>query len=79
MYVRSSGTTILLSGVSYTKEESNELLIKGRRPVNEGNFTIAKGLISLEENAVIENTGTFTVNASGVVFWDLWKLNTDCL
>lgn len=66
-----SGSTLLLSSVSYTKEEASELIIKERKLINEGSFTINKGLISLEKYAVLENTGTFTVNASGVVLGPL--------
>ncbi|HWY89935.1 MAG TPA: DUF6531 domain-containing protein [Solirubrobacteraceae bacterium] len=65
--MQGTGSTVLLSGVSYTKEELTELAIKERTLVNEGSFTISKGLISLEKHAVFENIGTFTANAEGVV------------
>jgi RHS repeat-associated protein len=66
-----TGSTVLLSGVSYSKEELTELRIIERTLINEGSFTIAKGLISLEKNAVIENIGTFTANSEGVVLGPL--------
>ncbi len=60
-----SGSTILMSGASGSKEVSGEVLLDQRTFVNEGTFTLAKGLIAMEEGAEIQNAGTFNLTSSG--------------
>jgi RHS repeat-associated protein len=60
------GTTVLPGGSS-TIVDRGEVYLYERKLVSEGGFTISKGLILMKDGALIENTGTFTVNAESSV------------
>ncbi len=60
------GTTVLSGGAS-TIDDRGEIYLYERKLINEGTFTIAKGLILVKNGGLIENTGTFTVNAESTV------------
>jgi RHS repeat-associated protein len=62
-----SGTTVLVSGASGSKEKSGQVYLRQRTFINEGTFTLQEGSISIEEGAEIKNVGTFTANAEGTV------------
>ena len=59
------GTTVLTSGATGSKEESSEVFLEQRALINEGTFTLAKGLIRMREGAELKNTGTFDANSGG--------------
>ena len=60
-----SGTTVLASGASGSKENLVEVTLKQRTFINEGTFTITQGAIGMHEGAEFKNTGTFVANAGG--------------
>ena len=60
-----SGTTVLASGASGSKETLIEVALKQRTFINEGTFTMTKGAIGMREGAEFKNTGTFVANAEG--------------
>ncbi len=60
-----SGTTVLASGASGSKETLVEVALKQRTFVNEGTFTMTQGAIGMQEGAEFKNTGTFVANAGG--------------
>jgi hypothetical protein len=59
------GTTVLASSATGSKEGSGEVLLEQRTLINEGTFTLAKGLIRMGNGAEIKNTGTFVTNSEG--------------
>jgi YD repeat-containing protein len=60
-----SGSTVLLSGASGSKEEGTSIALAQRTFVNEGTFTLGTGQILMSESAEIKNVGTFNINAQG--------------
>ncbi len=58
---------MLASSATGSKEESGEVFLEQRTFINEGTFTLTKGLIKMSEGAEIKNMGTFITNAEGTV------------
>ena len=61
-----TGTTVVPVGATAIENRAQVYLYE-RKLVNEGSYTIAKGFISMQYGAVIENNATFTVNAESTV------------
>jgi hypothetical protein len=59
------GTTVLASSATGSMEGSSEVLLEQRTLINEGTFTLTKGLIKMSNGAEIKNTGTFVANSEG--------------
>jgi RHS repeat-associated protein len=60
-----SGTTVLASGASGSKETLVEVALEQRTFINEGTFTMTEGVIGMHEGAELKNMGTFVANAGG--------------
>ncbi len=57
------GATVVSSGASGTASPGTTASLKQREFVNKGTFVLESGRITASEGAVLENTGTFTVNS----------------
>jgi RHS repeat-associated protein len=62
-----SGSTVVASGASGSKEESTQVYLSKRTLINEGTFTVSSFYISVEEGAEIKNSGTFTVTSDSTL------------
>jgi hypothetical protein len=59
------GTTVLASSATGSIEGSSEVSLEQRTLINEGAFTLTKGVIDMSKGAEIKNTGTFVTNSEG--------------